>query len=55
MVLPDGRFISDGISEKIKLPIQKQQTKRPNVFFSIPYILLSSHPRPSLSALRFLS
>jgi hypothetical protein len=46
MVLPHGRFISDGISEKIKFPIQKQQTKRPNVFFPPFYFTLFPPPPP---------
>jgi hypothetical protein len=41
MVLPDGRFISDGISEKIKISDSEATNQNVQILFSLPSILLS--------------
>jgi hypothetical protein len=47
MVLPDGRFSSDGISEKIKISDSEATNQNVQMLFSLLSILLSyCHPFP---------
>jgi hypothetical protein len=53
MVLPDGRFISDEISEKIKISDSEATNQNVQMFFSLPSILLSYHHPRSEASYRF--